>query len=298
MKKYFFEGKKNCKFDFEIIDKKLQMKNRNVLFLLIVLGLSACTKTKKIYYPNGTLFQEAIFKDALLNGHFKQYYPNGSMKCESDYSDGKLVGITKWYYETGQLQTEMYYIMGKEEGLQKEYNIEGDLTMEAYMKDGKQNGIGKTFFKDGKLKTIQNYINNLNDGGYKQYYHNVRLDMYAIYKKGEVLYCEKYDSLGKFLKKVRIITIEPEKEMKAGEESTLKVTLCGPDAQIVDAGVTIKQADKDTVVYAKLFNHYIGSSIECKFTPKEQGVYTVNVSIYSKDTGIYDGWKQEITVSN
>ncbi len=81
---------------------------------------------RKVYYTNGVLGEEAIYKNNLKEGLLKKYNKDGKLIEESTYVKGLMQGPYKVYDEAGNIA-----ITGK-------------------FKDDKKNGIWKYFF-EGKL---------------------------------------------------------------------------------------------------------------------------------------------------
>ena len=62
-----------------------------------------------MYYDNGQLKAERIYKNAKLNGAYRMYYDNGQLKLEGTYKDDKMDGTFRHYNRNGQLQSEEVY---------------------------------------------------------------------------------------------------------------------------------------------------------------------------------------------
>ena len=62
-----------------------------------------------MYYENGQLKAERVYKNAKLNGIYRTYYDNGQMKIDGVYQDDKMEGVFRHYNRNGQLEAEEVY---------------------------------------------------------------------------------------------------------------------------------------------------------------------------------------------
>lgn len=63
----------------------------------------------RMYYENGQLKAERVYKDSKLNGTYRMYYDNGQLKVEGTYKNDNMDGAFKYYNKNGQLQAEEVY---------------------------------------------------------------------------------------------------------------------------------------------------------------------------------------------
>lgn len=63
----------------------------------------------KKYYENGTLMEEATYKNNKLNGSYKRYYDNGRLWEELNYVDERIDGRDKRYDKDGKLTADSFY---------------------------------------------------------------------------------------------------------------------------------------------------------------------------------------------
>ena len=62
-----------------------------------------------MYYDNGQLKAERVYKDAKLNGVYRTYYENGQLKVDGTYKDDKMDGVFRHYDKNGRLEVEEIY---------------------------------------------------------------------------------------------------------------------------------------------------------------------------------------------
>lgn len=135
------------------------MRKNNLLFLIIILFLSACGREKEIeYYENGTVKTEAeINGDDKLNGKFIAYYPDGQIEAQMNYTEGKIDGIYKTYYKDGTIRNLYHYKKGQKDGVFKIFYPNGDLKIIGrYYKD-EPDSLGYEYFDDGEIQRIYKY---------------------------------------------------------------------------------------------------------------------------------------------
>ena len=88
-------------------------------------------------YIDKKLLATVKVKDSLQDGEMKMFYPNGKVMGNSIFKNGKLNGISKVFYENGKIMTKMNF---------KDDELEGEAIL--YDEDGKI--ITKQFYKNGE----------------------------------------------------------------------------------------------------------------------------------------------------
>jgi len=89
----------------------------------------------------------------------KIYYEDGKLQSEIMYKNGKKNGLAKYYYKDGQLKSEESYKNGKIEGKQKMYTESGTISFIDTYKDGTQINW-QIFDQEGKLHREVNFYQN------------------------------------------------------------------------------------------------------------------------------------------
>ena len=77
---------------------------------------------KIVYYDNGIVAEESIYKNGLINGIYTHYTLNGKHLKILNYIEGKLHGNAKYYDEFGELIVEGNYVNDQKKGLWKYYD--------------------------------------------------------------------------------------------------------------------------------------------------------------------------------
>lgn len=58
---------------------------------------------ERLFYKNGKLAEEKIYRDEKLHGYWRQYYENGQLFAERPYRQGKPDGVFRFYNENGKI---------------------------------------------------------------------------------------------------------------------------------------------------------------------------------------------------
>lgn len=70
------------------------------------------------FYPNGTLWSEAFFKDDKMNGESRVYHPNGELYYSGFYKMDVADSTWNFYDSTGVLRDTRNYPNKKQQGFQ------------------------------------------------------------------------------------------------------------------------------------------------------------------------------------
>lgn len=108
------------------------------------------------YYSSGKLKSKEIYSNDTLIAE-TIWYENGKLSVENLFKDGLKTGVCKEYYQTGNLKTEQTYVAGVEEGMYKSYFNNGKLYNDGMFKDGELTGDLKFYSDKGKLTRVKKY---------------------------------------------------------------------------------------------------------------------------------------------
>ena len=106
---------------------------------------------QKIWYDNGQLYQELIFKDGKYDGLQKEWYKNGQLYQEITYKDEKKDGLNRKWFENGKLYQEITWKNGKYNDLCRTWYENEQLSQEIMYTNGIQNGLFKCWSENGIL---------------------------------------------------------------------------------------------------------------------------------------------------
>jgi antitoxin component YwqK of YwqJK toxin-antitoxin module len=109
---------------------------------------------QRLFYENGQLADEKLYRDAKLHGIWRQYAPNGKLVGERPYRDGQMDGTFRFWDENGKLVRES--VMTKGTGLLREYGGETSRSLDAETRyvDGKKEGLSTEW---GRFQGCEGY---------------------------------------------------------------------------------------------------------------------------------------------
>ncbi len=156
----------------------------------------------KLYYPNGTIRKEGLYKNGEMEGVWKYYNAYGVLTEEENYKDGVLDGQSIKYYSNGQKKSEDFYTIGKENAYFKMYHENGKVMREGYLVNDNAVGTWKYYHIDGTLESIKYF----NDGDFQGWYEKYDVkgkktseDFYKLFCITKIIY---YDTLGNIIQNV------------------------------------------------------------------------------------------------
>lgn len=174
------------------------------IFFILFLGISyaqvnqvdAKGLKQGLWYKNfpGTKIHmyEGTFKDDKPVGIFKYHYESGSVKAIVDNKPNSKLSMVKMYFENEALMSEGCYWDQKKDSVWINYNERGELvSAESYI-DDKLNGKKIIYYLNdqieaGKMNVLSmtNYVNDIKDGAYKEFYPTGKVKMTGNYISGE-----------------------------------------------------------------------------------------------------------------
>jgi antitoxin component YwqK of YwqJK toxin-antitoxin module len=142
-----------------------------------------------LFYDNGNVKVEGIYKDDKKNGYFKEYTENGDLISvtkfinnvkQEDAEEITKLDVENEYYPDGKLKASGTYRNGIPEGIRREYNQEGEIERSFIFKNGYV--IGEGIVKENGTK----------EGHWKEFYSNGILRSEGEYKDGKPIGEWKY----------------------------------------------------------------------------------------------------------
>ena len=139
----------------------------------------------KEYDNKGYLVVDAIYKDSVVVGQYKEYYggaiaaygytPGKNLKKEGTFKNGKLDGEWLSYYENGQLAIKSNYKNGNLDGAYLEYSREGQLIIEVNYVDGQPDGTFKRYSYNNAVEQIGEYDKGAKVGKWITYFPETKI---------------------------------------------------------------------------------------------------------------------------
>jgi antitoxin component YwqK of YwqJK toxin-antitoxin module len=161
--------------------------------------------TKKFY-----LFPRQLKEEAHCNAEGKRegltrvYYRNGTLKKEAVYKNGKKDGTEKKYSKQGIVHLEISYQGGLRDGIYRFYS-QGTLSREFTYKKDRKEGPARRLFKDGTRFEFECKDGREKVGRWRNYDQNGLLVMEKVYSRPNDLFCELYYEYGEY---GRIVTLQ------------------------------------------------------------------------------------------
>jgi antitoxin component YwqK of YwqJK toxin-antitoxin module len=181
-----------------------------IVILLLALTLISCQKREKIYYDNGKI--KEIFQlnaKGEKHGKFESFYENGKILEKSEYKNGLLEGKRYFYYENGEIEEIQMFEEGKLKGEQLGYHENGVLKFKCFNEGNKLEGKYLSYYDNGKKLLYLNFINDLENGPFEEYYTNEVIKWKGTYRNGnkEFGLLEQFDEKGELIKKMNCDTL-------------------------------------------------------------------------------------------
>lgn len=143
-------------------------------------------------YPGTNIYMyEGNFKDDKPVGRFVYKYESGHIKAVIDHKPNSKLSIVKLYFENEEIMAEGRYWDQKKDSIWTNYNERGELvSVESYEND-KLNGKKINYYLNDQLEagtlnvlSVANFIDDVRDGAYKEFFPNGKLKISGIYVKG------------------------------------------------------------------------------------------------------------------
>lgn len=111
----------------------------------------------RTYYESGRLRSEGNRRQFMLDSTWRFYAENGILESEINYLGDKKEGVSKRYDTTGVVISEEFYVNDLREGPARYYHPNGQLHKEIPFKAGKEEGRGYEYAPDGRVVALLQY---------------------------------------------------------------------------------------------------------------------------------------------
>lgn len=156
-----------------------------LIFVVISLAVTSCTKKVVEFYPSGRLKSEIQYRNGVENGVSKYYNENyGSVVLEATMKKGKKDGSFKRFYFNGNLEYEAFYVDDQLDGSERNYTQEGQIVSETNYKKGIKDGPYHSWHENGVQFSIGAFKNDQQDGKWEFYDERGLLMGEANFKEG------------------------------------------------------------------------------------------------------------------
>lgn len=156
-----------------------------ILFIIVSLLVTSCTKIVNDFYPSGRLKSQIQFRNGVEHGVSKYYNENyGSLVMEVTMKKGKKDGPFNRFYFNGNLEYEAHYVNDELEGIERTYTQVGQMITETTYKKGIKDGPYHSWHENGVQFSSGAYKNDQQDGKWEFYDERGLLMGEANFKEG------------------------------------------------------------------------------------------------------------------
>jgi len=159
-------------------------------------GNSGGTFAVKFYFPDGKLHIEGSYLKGHENGAWTYYYHSGKKQSDYQYRDGKLHGVIKEYFKTGETKSIAHYDDGELDGYYQEFYGDNSVKEEGWFQHGQRQQQWISYYPNDSIDTDYYYLNDELDGYLAEYNVDGKRYSKVIYRNGNVLDLEHYNSKG------------------------------------------------------------------------------------------------------
>ena len=135
---------------------------------------------------DGIVRYEGRFLNDKPVGAFKYYYADKNLKAITVFSDS-IHSKTTSYHPNGRVLSEGCYYRTLKDSTWKFYNEYGKIVTQESYKLGVKNGLWKIFFtENGQASEEVNWLNNIKDGPWNEFFEDGKPRVKATYQNGEI----------------------------------------------------------------------------------------------------------------
>ena len=180
------------------------------LLIIAIVVLSGCSKVKKIEstYENGTIKESySVQKDdpTLKHGIYQKFDENEKLIEVSNYENGKINNERQLFYPSGQLMVSEHYTNNVFNGTYTAYYESGNKMEEGVFEDNLMIGVWNYYYDlpEDIIKEEIRYIDNIENGAFKEYHKNGELKSEGTYKdEYEDGPYKEFDNQGRLIKEI------------------------------------------------------------------------------------------------
>ena len=201
-----------------------------LIYIFIILTLVSCSEEPKV--ENKKSPTDPVVIDAELDGSdtiltVKYFYPSGKVRSiTKENTHRQKHGFEKSFFENGIQKYEIYFIGNNTPwGVGKGCSITGDTLdlgtlafgvgsfndyydngtpkAKGFYKDSKQDSLWTFFYPSGKVEREVNFKGGLQNGLFKRYFENGKLDYYAEWEYGNCIISKDYFESGNIFKIIK-----------------------------------------------------------------------------------------------
>ena len=151
-------------------------------------------------YKNDKLHMTGEFMHDRKDGKETVYYDNGQVKRETIYKQGLVEGIEKFYYPSGKPEAQKSFVKDKPAGKWTEWYEDGKLRAEAEYGNLGWKQKETRYYPSGKIKYMEVHTKGMLRHEATSYYPNGQKSSHKIYQEGDLVKVIEWDEKGKKIK--------------------------------------------------------------------------------------------------
>lgn len=128
-----------------------------IVFISLVLSLTACDDVREEKYPNGKVRIRTSYLENVKDGEETEFYESGKVKRIRYFVRGMEQGECREFYESGKLKREFNYKDGAVDGKETRYYENGRVQSITLYKSGTVVDFPQVFDSDGDLEIQGSY---------------------------------------------------------------------------------------------------------------------------------------------
>ena len=146
----------------------------------------------KVQHPNGRTLYEANFIEGKPVGEMIRYYDSGAVRARMMFDTILDQSYTSLFYPNGKLAAQGWYVEQNKDSVWTYYSeFDGTVRIREPYLEGKLTGEVQSFFKNGVISEKINWVQNIKQGPWKQYYNTGSMRLASQYENDHL--CGSYE---------------------------------------------------------------------------------------------------------
>jgi antitoxin component YwqK of YwqJK toxin-antitoxin module len=124
---------------------------------------------RRVWYPNGQLAEEQIYKQGKKHGRYRHFFINGQLGEAGHYYYDRKDGLWAKWSVTGVPLSANHYQDGVLDGASATWFPNGQLAMQGSYTSGKHHGFWETFWPSGKKHQQGQFVGGMREGTWSEW---------------------------------------------------------------------------------------------------------------------------------
>ncbi len=141
----------------------------------------------KIENPSGTTLYEARFQEGKPVGEMIRYYENGAIRASLMFDSLEDKSFTRLFYKSGKQAAEGWHINKAKDSVWTYFSeFDGTVRIREPYQNGVLSGIVRSYYPGGLVSEEVNWLRNLKNGDWKQFYEDGSLRLACRYENDKL----------------------------------------------------------------------------------------------------------------